>query len=170
MTQLDDTFNLDNIKKAMELVGERNQKPKKVDDTEVLDKAQDYKEKNTVKNFLDSKFPDDQFDNEMDKVADAAVQKAEDLYDIASQQVDARHIGDVANASARFLEIMLNAKSAKTKRKMDLYQMSLRERDITIKEIKLEREINEEDAPEITPTSDICDRNDLLKSFNKTKK
>lgn len=167
MTQLDDTFNLDNIKKAMALVGKKDE-PKETDTGEVLERAVQQTEDNNVTNFLDTKFPDDAFDNDMDKVADAAVQKAEDLYDIAAQQVDARHIGDVANASARFLEIMLNAKSAKTKRKMDLYQMSLRERDITLKEIKLKNDMNQEDAPEVESVSSGVDRNDLLNEFSKT--
>lgn len=169
MAQLDDIFNLDNIKKAMELVGEKNQTQNKVDDTKILEKAKYYREENNIKNFLDLKFPDDSFDNDMDRVADSAFQKAEDLYDIASQQVDARHIGDVASSSAKFLEIMLNAKSAKTKRKMDLYQIALKERDLTLKEKKLERELNEQDAPEVIPTNDMCDRNELLKSFNNPK-
>lgn len=163
-TPLEKTFNLESlekIKKAVEILDEiKEEKPNEEISEEEL---KEIIEKKTLSDSLVDKVPDDDFDRDMEDVAESAGEKAERLFDISINEVDTRAMGEVASAAERFLRIKLDAKVAKNQRKLDLFTLSLREREVILRERKFEREIAMEKAEIIESDDDgYHDRNKLL--------
>lgn len=98
--------------------------------------------------------PDQLHDNEMDEIANLALEYGKTLHDLGLN-VEVKHAGEIFNASGNMLKIAADARNAKMEKKLKLMKLEM-------DRLKMERSSAEK--PEvIDPTQvTVMDRNQLL--------
>lgn len=96
-------------------------------------------------------------DNEMDEIADLALEYGKSLNDLG-MTVELRHAGEIFNASATMLKVALDARNSKMERKLKQLKLEL-------DKVKLEKTFPEEKAPADLGNVKVLDRNALLEQL-----
>jgi len=102
-------------------------------------------------------------DQDFDEVATEAMKAFKDLLEL-SMNVEERFMGEIASAASNLLSTALNAKTNKTKKKLEMVKLQIRKQEADQKAPP-----NLEDTPEIEGGSEVVDRNELLRRCKESK-
>lgn len=105
----------------------------------------------------------DQHDQEMDELADLAMQAHKDLMDLG-MNVEVKHAGEIFSSASSILKTAVEAKHNKVEKKLKLLKLQL-------DKLKIDK-MSEKDDPEegkIDGDTFIIDRNDLLQKIKNAK-
>lgn len=98
----------------------------------------------------------DKHDNEMDELANLAIQAHKDLQDLG-MNVEIKHAGEIFSSSSQMLKIAVDAKNLKVEKKLKLLKLQLDKMRID----KLAG--NNSDSNIVEGTAVALDRNEILK-------
>lgn len=98
-------------------------------------------------------------DTEMDDLAQKATESFSDLMNLG-MQVDSRYASEIFSVASTMLGHAITAKTAKMNKKLKMI-------DLQMKKLKLDREVQPEDADIPTAQGHVLDRNELLKELLK---
>jgi len=100
----------------------------------------------------------DVHDDEMDELAQMAIQAHKDLQDLG-MNVEIRHAGEIFTSSSQMLKIAVDAKNSKVDKKLKMLKLQL-------DKLKLDRSTKQEGQAALEGTATLLDRNELLKQLN----
>ena len=104
----------------------------------------------------------DQHDQEMDELADLAVQAHRDLQELG-MNVEIRHAGEIFSSSSQMLKIAVDAKNLKVEKKLKLLRLQM-------DKLRLDRVSgSNSNSSAIEGTAVALDRNEILKQLRQFK-
>jgi len=99
----------------------------------------------------------DLHDQEMDELADMAIQAHRDLQDLG-MNVEIRHAGEIFSSSSQMLKIAVDARNSKVDKKLRLLKLQL-------DKMKIDMSIKKDGDGAVDGTAVKLDRNELLKQL-----
>lgn len=99
----------------------------------------------------------DVHDDEMDELAELAVQAHKDLQDLG-MNVEIRHAGEIFSSSSQMLKIAVDAKNSKVDKKLKMLKLQL-------DKLKMDRAYKPATTDTVEGKATMLDRNELLKQL-----
>lgn len=100
----------------------------------------------------------DVHDDEMDELADLAIQAHKDLQDLG-MNVEIRHAGEIFSSSSQMLKIAVDAKNSKVDKKLKMLKLQL-------DKLKMDRAYKPATTDTVEGKATMLDRNELLKQLS----
>lgn len=146
---LEETFDMPSIDESESETGEI---PSTEDVANALEQAKDLEKHFNKMNHYDK------HDEEMDMLADLAVEAHKNLQDLG-MNVEIRHAGEIFSSSSQMLKIAVDAKNLKVEKKLKLMKLQL-------DKMKVDSLVNK-DSDTVDGTAVKLDRNELLEQLKK---
>lgn len=99
----------------------------------------------------------DVHDEEMDELAELAIQAHKDLQDLG-MNVEIRHAGEIFSSSSQMLKIAVDAKNSKVDKKLKMLKLQL-------DKLKMDRSYKPTTTDTVEGKATMLDRNELLKQL-----
>lgn len=100
----------------------------------------------------------DVHDDEMDELANLAIQAHKDLQDLG-MNVEIRHAGEIFSSSSQMLKIAVDAKNSKVDKKLKMLKLQL-------DKLKMDRAYKPATTDTVEGKATMLDRNELLKQLS----